>query len=48
MLKDIGAHAGSKVILLPYSPASVGDLTEQMRNAIFVGTEIANEPKKKE
>jgi len=48
MLKDIGAHAGSKVILLPYSPASVGDLTEQMRNAIFVGNEVANEPKKKE
>ncbi|HEY4718634.1 MAG TPA: SPFH domain-containing protein [Anaerolineales bacterium] len=48
MLKDIGAHAGSKVILLPYSPASVGDLTEQMRNAIFVGTEMANDPKKKE
>ena len=48
MLKDIGAHAGSKAILLPYSPASVGDLTEQMRNAIFVGTEMANDPKKKE
>ena len=48
MLKDIGAHAGSKVILLPYSPASVGDLTEQMRNAIFVGNEVANEPKKNE
>jgi regulator of protease activity HflC (stomatin/prohibitin superfamily) len=48
MLKDIGAHAGSKVILMPYSPASVGDLTEQMRNAIFVGSEMAKEPKKKE
>jgi hypothetical protein len=36
------------VILMPYSPASVGDLTEQMRNAIFVGSEMAKEPKKKE
>lgn len=40
MLKDIGAHAGSKVILIPYTPNSVGDLTEQMRNAIFIGEEL--------
>lgn len=40
MLKDIGAHAGSKVILIPYTPNAVGDLTEQMRNAIFVGNEL--------
>lgn len=41
MLKDIGAHAGSKVIMIPYTPNAVGDLTEQMRNAIFVGNEMA-------
>jgi regulator of protease activity HflC (stomatin/prohibitin superfamily) len=46
MLKDIGAHAGSKVILIPYSPNAVGDLTEQMRNAIFIGNEIADDKKK--
>lgn len=46
MLKDIGAHAGSKVILIPYSPNAVGDLTEQMRNAIFIGNEIADQGNK--
>ncbi|MEX1071463.1 MAG: SPFH domain-containing protein [Anaerolineales bacterium] len=45
MLKDIGAHAGSKVILIPYSPNAVGDLTEQMRNAIFIGNEVGKEDK---
>ncbi|MEX2161638.1 MAG: SPFH domain-containing protein [Anaerolineales bacterium] len=47
MLKDIGAHAGSKVILIPYSPNAVGDLTEQMRNAIYVGTEMGKEGNEK-
>ena len=45
MLKDIGAHAGAKVVLIPYSPNAVADLTDQMRNAIFVGEEIAKETK---
>lgn len=45
MLKEIGAHAGSKVILLPYTPNAVGDLTEQMRNAIFVGNEMSDTEK---
>lgn len=45
MLKDIGAHAGSKVILIPYSPNAVGDLTEQMRNAIFIGNEMGDSGK---
>lgn len=45
MLKDIGAHAGSKVILIPYTPNAVGDLTEQMRNAIFVGNELGESDK---
>ncbi|QYK50602.1 MAG: SPFH domain-containing protein [Anaerolineales bacterium] len=43
MLKDIGAHAGSKVVLIPYSPNAVGDLTDQMRNAIYVGNEMGAE-----
>lgn len=51
MLKDIGAHAGSKVILVPYTPNAVGDLTEQIRNAIYVGNEMGGqtptEPAKK-
>lgn len=46
MLKDIGAHAGSKVVLIPYSPNAVADLTDQMRNAIFVGEEISKEDPK--
>lgn len=45
MLKDIGAHAGSKVIMIPYTPNAVGDLTEQMRNAIFVGNELGESDK---
>ena len=47
MLKDIGAHAGSKVILIPYSPNAVGDLTDQMRNAIYVGSEMSKGDKDK-
>lgn len=43
MLKDIGAHSGSKVILLPYTPNAVADLTEQMRNAIYVGNELSKD-----
>lgn len=43
MLKDIGAHAGSKVVLIPYSPNAVGDLTDQMRNAIYVGNEMGSD-----
>ncbi|UYN89228.1 MAG: SPFH domain-containing protein [Anaerolineales bacterium] len=43
MLKDIGAHAGSKVVLIPYSPNAVGDLTDQMRNAIYVGNEMTGD-----
>lgn len=46
MLKDIGAHAGSKVILIPYTPNTVGELTEQMRNAIFVGNEMTEGDRK--
>jgi regulator of protease activity HflC (stomatin/prohibitin superfamily) len=46
MLKEIGSSAGSKVILLPYSPNAVPDLMEQMRNAIFVGSEMGGEGKK--
>ncbi|MCW5876279.1 MAG: SPFH domain-containing protein [Anaerolineales bacterium] len=45
MLKDIGAHAGSKVVLIPYSPNAVADLTDQMRNAIFVGEEMTKDTK---
>lgn len=46
MLKEIGSSAGSKVILLPYSPNAVPDLMDQMRNAIFVGSEMGGESKK--
>jgi regulator of protease activity HflC (stomatin/prohibitin superfamily) len=43
MLKEIGANAGSKVILMPYSPNSVSDLMAQMRSAIFVGNEMGSQ-----
>ncbi len=35
MLKEIGASSRSNAILIPHSPASVGNLTEQMRTAMI-------------
>jgi regulator of protease activity HflC (stomatin/prohibitin superfamily) len=38
-LKEIGVTAGSKVILMPHSPAGMGDVAEQIRTAIVAGGE---------
>lgn len=38
-MKDIGADAGSKVILMPHSPAGMSDISAQIREAIITGEE---------
>lgn len=41
-LKDIGADAGSKVILVPHSPGVLGDLISQIQTAVTIGNEISS------
>lgn len=38
-LKEIGVNSGAKVILMPHSPAGMGDVAEQIRTAIVAGGE---------
>jgi regulator of protease activity HflC (stomatin/prohibitin superfamily) len=40
-LKDIGLSSKSNTILIPHSPAGMGDLSEQMRNAIITANEVS-------
>lgn len=42
-VKDVGADARSKVILLPYSPGAVSGLKEELTQAILTGTEAADD-----
>ncbi|HEY5238295.1 MAG TPA: SPFH domain-containing protein [Rhizomicrobium sp.] len=44
-MKDIGVSAGSKVILLPHSPAGMTDITDQLRTAIISGNEATKTEK---
>jgi regulator of protease activity HflC (stomatin/prohibitin superfamily) len=39
-IKDIGMTGKSNTILIPHSPAGMGDLSEQMRNAMITANEI--------
>jgi regulator of protease activity HflC (stomatin/prohibitin superfamily) len=39
-LKEIGASGKSNTILIPHSPGGMGDISEQMRNAIITGNEV--------
>lgn len=39
-IKDIGLTGKSNTILIPHSPAGMGDLSEQMRNAMITANEI--------
>jgi regulator of protease activity HflC (stomatin/prohibitin superfamily) len=39
-IKDIGITGKSNTILIPHSPAGMGDLSEQMRNAMITANEI--------
>src|ERR1700733_16224021 len=38
-MKEIGVSSGSKVILIPHSPAGMSELVEQLRGAIITGGE---------
>lgn len=44
-IKDIGVNGGSNTIMLPSSPAGMGDLSEQMRNAMIAANEVNKKPK---
>ncbi|HEY5048808.1 MAG TPA: SPFH domain-containing protein [Rhizomicrobium sp.] len=44
-MKEIGISAGSKVILMPHTPAGMTDILEQLRTAIITGNE-AGKPDK--
>jgi regulator of protease activity HflC (stomatin/prohibitin superfamily) len=39
-LKDIGLSGKSNTILIPHSPGGMGDISEQMRNAIITANEV--------
>ena len=36
-LKEIGAHSKGSTLFLPHSPAGLGDMTTQIRNAMLQG-----------
>ena len=40
-MKDIGVSSGSKVILMPHSPAGMSDISTELRNAILTGNEMS-------
>jgi hypothetical protein len=40
-MKEIGVSSGSKVILMPHSPAGMSELIEQLRTAIITSSEAA-------
>jgi len=40
-LKEVGLSGKSNTILIPHSPGGMGDLSEQMRNAIRTGNEVS-------
>jgi regulator of protease activity HflC (stomatin/prohibitin superfamily) len=39
-LKEIGMSGKGSTILMPHSPGGMGDISEQMRNAIITGNEV--------
>lgn len=45
-IKDIGLNSASNTILIPHSPGGMGDISEQMRNAIITANEVNNHTKK--
>jgi regulator of protease activity HflC (stomatin/prohibitin superfamily) len=40
-LKEIGLSSRSNTILIPHSPGGMGDISEQMRNAIITANEVS-------
>lgn len=46
-IKDIGASSKTNTILIPHSPGGMGDISDQMRNAVITGNAVidkATEP----
>lgn len=43
MLKEIGASSRTNAILIPHSPAHLGDLIEQMRTAMIEADQLSGE-----
>jgi regulator of protease activity HflC (stomatin/prohibitin superfamily) len=41
-LKEIGAQGKSNTLFMSHSPAAIGDLFQQMRDAVFIGQKAAN------
>lgn len=41
-IKDIGLSGKSSTILIPHSPGGMGDISEQMRNAVITAQEVNN------
>ena len=41
-MKEVGVSSGSKVILMPHSPAGMSDITDQLRAAIIQGNETSS------
>jgi regulator of protease activity HflC (stomatin/prohibitin superfamily) len=44
-LKEIGLSSKSNTILIPHSPGGMGDISEQMRNAIITANEVDRQRK---
>lgn len=40
-LKDIGLSSKSNTIMIPHSPGGMGDISEQMRNAVITANEVS-------
>ena len=45
-IKDIGLSGKSNTILIPHSPGGMGDISEQMRNAIITANEVTKKDTK--
>ena len=43
-LKEFGSASAAKVLLVPHSPAAMKDFGDQIRNAVMIGTEMAETP----
>jgi hypothetical protein len=39
-IKDLGSSGKTNTILIPHSPAGMGDLSEQMRNAMITAEQV--------
>ncbi|MGB4759041.1 MAG: SPFH domain-containing protein [Candidatus Saccharimonadales bacterium] len=39
-IKDIGLNGNSNTIMIPHSPGGMGDISEQMRNAVITANEV--------